>query len=181
MFPYNWMLCCRSACTSTQEAALSQRAWPSMTPCRQAASTMLAHTTAWQTSAKQLSTTKFWLSAVCEQPHHNPVHGPGSVHGQPAAVRRGDWAAHVPAQQPHHAAPTLGGCTGGMSLGTCRSLPAFCRLPLCLTAQSQAPKLRWRIPACAQGPAPLCRAKPATSASTPQRFSGYGIASTSFI
>ncbi len=40
------MLCCRSACTSTQAAVLSQRAWPSMTPCRQAACTTLAHATA---------------------------------------------------------------------------------------------------------------------------------------
>ena len=111
------MLCCRSACTSTQAAVLSQRAWPSMTPCRQAACTTLAHATSlgWaQMSAKLLSNIHHCLSAVCEQPHHNPVHGPGSVHGQPATVRRGDWAAHVTAQQPHHAAPALWGCTGGM-------------------------------------------------------------------
>ena len=53
------------------------------------------------------------------------MHGPGSVHGQLAIVCRGDRAAHVTAQQPHHAAPTLRGCTGGLDLGTCHSLLAF--------------------------------------------------------
>lgn len=179
------MLCCRSACTSTQAAVLSQRAWPSMTPCRQAACTTLAHATSlgWaQMSAKLLSNIHHCLSAVCEQPHHNPVHGPGSVHGQPATVRRGDWAAHVTAQQPHHAAPALWGCTGGMYGGTCRGLLAFCRLPVWLKAQSSpALKPRCSSHACAQDPAPLCRAKPATSAFTLQKSLDYGIASTSFI
>ena len=85
----------------------------------------------WQ-SAKQLSNIHHWLSAVCEQPHHNPVHGPGSVHGQLAIVCRGDRAAHVTAQQPHYAAPTLGGCTGGMDLATCHNLLASNRLSICL-------------------------------------------------